>query len=174
MKKQFKRNLSILLSLAILISALSGIGITASAESEITKTDLTGTTVASEVTLSPSDFKNINTVISENKYTGSGMNLPIGSTNTFEVKSTDTDVVLTLTLPSYQDNYNEIGGKDFTTLTAEGLKIKSYSYEYVGTLRSLQAQPAVLKVTGGTKYVGSYISPMFLPRFRCLPMLRLR
>ena len=160
MKKQFKRNLSILLSLAILISALSGIGITASAESQITENDLTGTTVASEVTLSPSDFKNINTVISENKYTGSGLSLPIGSTNTFEVKSTGTDVVLTLTLPSYQDNYNEIGGKDFTTLTAEGLKIKSYSYEYVGTLKSLQAQPAVLKVTGGTKYVGSYISPM--------------
>ena len=159
MKKQFKRNLSILLSLAILISALSGIGITASAESNITENDLTGITVASEVTLSPSDFENINTVISNNKYGGS-MNFPINSSNKFEVNSTDTDVVLTLTLPGNNDAWNEISGIDFTTLTAEGLKIKSYSYEYVGTLRSLQAQPAVLKVTDGTSYVGSYISPM--------------
>ena len=159
MKKQFKRNLSILLSLAILISALSGIGITASAESQITENDLTGTTVASEVTLSPSDFKNINTVISNNMYGGS-MNFPINSFNKFEVNSTDTDVVLTLTLPGNKDTWNAIGGIDFTTFTAEGLKIKSYSYEYVGTLSSRQAQPAVLKVTDGTSHVGSYISPM--------------
>lgn len=127
---------------------------------DIKKSDLTaGTTAVKEVTLSPSDFENINTVISNNKYGGS-MYFPINPSNKFEVNSTDTDVVLTLTLPGNQDWWNAIDGKDFTTLTAEGLKIKSYSYEYVGTLGSRQAQPAVLKVTGGTSHVGSYISPM--------------
>ena len=159
MKKQIKKNIAILLSLSLLISALASIGFSASAEnSQITGSDLTDTVVVTAKNLTPADFT-YDTVISNNKYSGS-TTFPINSSNKFEVNITDTDVVLTLTLPGNTDSWNAISGKDFTTLTAEGLKIKSYSYEYVGTLKSKQAQPAVLKVTNGTSHVGSYISPM--------------
>lgn len=154
MKKQFKRNLSILLSVAILISALSGIGITASAAA-ITADDLTGTEITSSVTSLASDLTYTDVVYDNYVHLNTVQNkATIGKNGTAYASSADNDS-LKLTLNATKaDNTTVISNNKLTGVIytfadeIEGAKIKSFSYTFTGKLSDNYGKPVIFKGNG--------------------------